>query len=144
MVVYLTKDWSKYRHFNADGWKTVYTVIFNTACTEVLFSADAIIRIYNIESGEEVAALEGHAKQVRCLCISRDDKLAFSGGHDRCIQIWDLQTRKSIGKLVGHENFVLTIALTPDESIIASSGSDSTVRIWDVRDQRMMAIMRGH
>ena len=78
------------------------------------------------------------------MCITKDDRFACSGGHDRCIRIWDLERQVSIGKLDGHNNFVITIALTPDDKTIVSSGSDSTVRLWDFEDQIPMAIMKGH
>ena len=141
VIVYKTNDWSVLKHIRGQGWKTVYNAIFNTKCTWVLFGADAIVRIYDLETEQEVAALEGHTKQVRCVCITKDDRIACSGGHDRCIRIWDLHQMKSIGKLDGHNNFVLTIALTPDDSMIVSSGSDCTVRLWDLEDQRVMSIM---
>ena len=102
VIVYKTEGWQVHRHVRSNGWRTVYSAVFNNACTKVLFGADAIIRIYDLESEREVGILEGHTKQVRCITLTKNDKIACSGGHDRCIRVWDLERLCSIGKLDGH------------------------------------------
>ena len=134
IIVYRTEDWAIHKKIIGRGWSTVYCPIISNAGNQVLFGADANVRIFDVETEEEIANLAGHAKQVRCVCMTKDDRFAVSGAHDRTIRIWNLDRQVSIGKLVGHENFVITVALTPDDRTIVSSGSDRTVRLWDFED----------
>ena len=53
-------------------------------------SYDSTIRIWNIETHEEIATLEGHTDFVLCLAFHKN-KL-FSGSFDETIRIWNTDT----------------------------------------------------
>ena len=62
VMVYNVEDWSVRQKIRGRGWKTVYNSIINHAGTQVLFGADAVVRIFDIDNQEEIAQLEGHTK----------------------------------------------------------------------------------
>lgn len=83
-------------------------------------------------TGGSAAVLEGHDQYVTCLDISRDGRLALSGGDDRTLRLWDLETRQCTRVLEGHEHRVGTVCLSLDGRLALSGSDDRTMRLWDL------------
>ena len=49
------------------------------------------IRIWKVETGENIATFTGHTTDVQCFAISKDCTVLASGGHDGVIFLWDLK-----------------------------------------------------
>ena len=58
--------------------------------TIVRGSFDETLRVWDLESMEEKACLEGHNHWVTSVAISRDGKTAVSGSWDETLRVWDL------------------------------------------------------
>ncbi len=57
--------------------------------TDPNFSNDCSVRVWNLKTYKPVI-LEGHTNTVLCVCISPDNTIVASGGHDRTIRVWDI------------------------------------------------------
>ena len=55
VMLYNTEDWGVRKRIKGRGWKTVYSAIINNAGTQVLFGADAVVRVFDIDNEEEIA-----------------------------------------------------------------------------------------
>ena len=55
-------------------------------------SRDNTIKIWNLESGQEIKTLAGHNGSVRSVAISSDSKYIVSGSDDNTIKIWNLES----------------------------------------------------
>lgn len=102
-------------------------------------SYDSTIKLWNIETGEEIRTLTGHELGVRCLQFD-DTKLA-SGSLDGKVKVWDLQSGKCLCTLPGHTGGVIGLHLTG--TLLASSSADETIRVWNFQD-RSAVTLRGH
>ena len=49
------------------------------------------VRLWDVESGENIATFRGHCSDVQCLAFSPDSALLASGGFDGTILLWDLK-----------------------------------------------------
>jgi WD40 repeat protein len=58
--------------------------------------------------------LKGHKVDVVCLDISRDGRLAVSGGNDNLAIVWDLRTGEQLRRLEGIQGKVWGVSLSPD------------------------------
>ena len=117
-------------------------------------SADKTIRIWNMETGQQVGEpLTGHTHGVQSVAISPyklDEngggsaaRYIVSGSSDKTIRIWNMETGQQVGKpFIGHTATVASVAISPynvDENgrgsaarYIVSGSSDKTIRIWNM------------
>ena len=49
------------------------------------------IRLWKVDTGENIATFWGHTTDVQCCAFSQDGTLLVSGGHDGAIYLWDLK-----------------------------------------------------
>ena len=49
------------------------------------------VRLWDVESGENIATFRGHCSDVQCLAFSPDNTILASGGYDGTILLWDLK-----------------------------------------------------
>ena len=49
------------------------------------------IRLWKVDTGENIATFWGHTTDVQCFTFSQDGTLLVSGGHDGAIYLWDLE-----------------------------------------------------
>jgi len=95
------------------------------------FYADQQIRLWDLQSGAEVARLGGHKGWINALVLLPDGRLA-SGSSDHTIRLWDLVRCAETAKLEGHTNTVHALSVLPDGRL-ASASWDHTIRLWDLQ-----------
>jgi len=97
---------------------------------------DGSVRVYDGDSGEELAALPGHT-ELLCVRFSPDGRRLLAGGRDAHIHIWDAETYDEIVQLRGHTAYVYSLDFSPDAETLASGSGDGTVRLWETQPLRV-------
>jgi WD40 repeat protein len=92
---------------------------------------ESVIRLWEVETGNEWGRLDGHRSWVSSLAFWPDGRTLVSGSADQTIRIWDLSSRKVIDTLRGHQLEVWSLALTPDTTRLVSGSKDGSVFLWD-------------
>ena len=100
---------------------------------------DTTIKIWDVESGEEIRTLTGHESGIRCLQF--DDMKLISGSIDRNIKIWNWRTGECLSTYLGHAGGVLGLHF--DSTLLASGSTDKTIKIWNFEDKSTFSL-RGH
>ena len=99
-----------------------------------LVSAGETLRVFDVESGEEMHRLRGHAGPVRSLAAFADGCRIASAGEDRTVRIWDLEQARELLTLRGHDHAVTAVAATADGSrVMAFGGYEQTALVaWEL------------
>jgi WD40 repeat protein len=122
----------------------VISVAFSPDGSKVVSgSRDKTIRLWDVQSGSELASFKGHEDYVNSVAFSPDGSKIVSGG-DNTIRLWDVQSGSELASFKGHENYVISAAFSPDGSKVVSGSYDKTVRLWDVQSGSELASFKGH
>ncbi|HXD87009.1 MAG TPA: WD40 repeat domain-containing protein [Urbifossiella sp.] len=104
--------------------------------------ADAVVRVWDVQTQAEVRGLRGHTEWATCVAFSPDARLLLSGGADKIARIFELAPQEGAGGL-GHLLTVNAIAVSPDGKLAATASADHTVKIWELATGRELATLIG-
>ncbi len=109
-------------------------------------SGDGDVKIWNLETGQEVVRFKAHPFAAYALAFSPDGKTLVSGGGDQKLCFWDVASLKSkasapgapqttaalrkMATLQGHLKDVWAVAFSPDGQTLASGGKDGLAKFW--------------
>lgn len=118
------------------------------------FCAKGEIILWDVDTGEVVRRLQGHAGTVRSLAFSPDGSFALSGScaerddDNTCISgemiLWDVESGRSASRFEGHTDWVWSVAYSPDGSRVLSGSLDGTMILWDVESGEIVRQFEGH
>lgn len=105
---------------------------------KTLATGGRAVRLWDIETGENVGMLTGHLAAIRGLVYSPDGKTLFSAGEDRIIRFWDAVGHVELKSLPPQEKPIHGITLSPDGTVLASASGNyhspeesGQVKLWD-------------
>ena len=95
-------------------------------------SADNTIKLWDVETGQEIRTLKGHDGVVYSVNFSPDGKTLVSGSWDKTIKLWNVETGQEIRTLKGHDDSVWSVNFTPDGKTLVSGSADRTIKLWNL------------
>ncbi len=107
-------------------------------------SMDKTVRLWDAESGEELACLRGHEGGVVGLAFSSDGQRLASASFDKTLRLWNGLSGEQLTCLRGHADGVRGVSFSPDGRRLASASMDKTVRLWDAESGEELARLVGH
>ena len=69
-------------------------------------SSDNTLKVWDVATGQCVATLEGHSKDVWCVAMFPDGRRVVSASDDKTLKVWDVVTGKCVATLQGHRSGV--------------------------------------
>ena len=98
--------------------------------TALVGTYDRTIRLYDLDSGRQLANLGGYSSgSAECLALSQDGTLAVSGGFSG-VHLWSLENGRCLRTFDGHQDKVEDVAMLPGEPYAISVSGDDTARMW--------------
>jgi WD40 repeat protein len=94
--------------------------------------SDNVVRVWDKNTKEQIAALEGHSEQVVAITFSPDGKRLLSASSDATARVWDWEKKSAIATLKGHTAAINAVAYSADGKTIATASNDGTVKLWYV------------
>ena len=96
-------------------------------------SVDKTLKLWNVETGKEIATYIGHKSHIYIASFSPDGKIIASGGTDKTIKLWNVDSREEVFSIEGHKNLVYSIAFSPDGNTLASGSYDKSIKLWNLK-----------
>lgn len=111
---------------------SVFAAAFRPDGAQVAFAgADRAIRVFNVETGEQVGLIEDHADWIFDLAYSPDGKRLASASRDKTSKVFDAEKFESIVTFPGHNDIVYTVGFSGDGKLVATGGQDARIRVWN-------------
>jgi WD40 repeat protein/serine/threonine protein kinase/tetratricopeptide (TPR) repeat protein len=92
---------------------------------------DASVRVWDVATGKERAALLGHKRRVWRVAISPDGQTLASGSLDNTVRLWDLANSALLATLTVGDS-VRSVAFSPDGKTLAVGTESGALEFWDV------------
>jgi len=107
-------------------------------------SLDKTIKVWAVETGNELMTLQGHKEFVNSVAVSPDGRRIASGSADKTIRVWDIGTGTELMTIAtGHEEEVSNVAFSPDGKLIVAGSSGGSIKVWDASNGTEIATLLG-
>lgn len=108
-------------------------------------SNDNRVLIWDMETGEELAACEGHSNSVMSVAFSPINNTVLSGSRDGTMRLWNWHENSCETLMIfapdtgiahrddtGQSTWIWDVAFMPDGASVVSAGKDGSLIRWDV------------
>jgi serine/threonine protein kinase len=94
-------------------------------------SEDKTIRLWDINTGREIAILTGHQKSVETIAFHpHHSGLLYSGDRNGIIKLWRVIDGEELNSIDTRQSKINALAISTDAKLLISAGSDKTIEIW--------------
>jgi hypothetical protein len=110
-----------------------YCIVLSTDGRQLLSGGlECSVRLWDLESGKELARCRGHRAAVRSVSFAPDGRRAVSSGQDFTVRLWDLETGRQLDVFRADRDMIHSVAFSMDGKTVLSASRDGTVRVWQV------------
>ena len=105
-------------------------------------SSEGRIRVWDLESGEQVAMLEGDLSEVLCLESIGENYLVSN--YENEIALWNIESEEMEDSIQGHSDLVTCMKKV--NGLLATGSKDKTIRLWEIEDKSLkeVGVLEGH
>jgi len=119
--------------------------ISNDSNTILSASHDNTIKLWNLETGEEIQTFQGHTDFVMGAAFSSDDNTVWSGSADNTLKVWDKTGQETDTFQGDWAGFFYSIAFSPTrKQALLSTSSDNLLKFWDTETGHETGTLKGH
>jgi WD40 repeat protein len=138
-----SQEWQPMRELiGHQSWVT--TVAFNPKLPNLVSgSLDDTIRVWNLQTGQLLYSLDGHARGVNHVVIGAGGQVLASCGDDDVVRVWNLTNGSLIHTLSGHLRDVTAVAIGQKGFLLASASEDRTIKIWTLDRGNLVKTLAG-
>lgn len=118
-------------NFSADGKRLVSS------------SYDQSVRLWDVDSGQELKIFEKHTDWVKTVAISNDGEIIASGSLDHTAKVWDSKTGQEICSF-SEESIVQTVSISPNKQLLFTGTEAGIARLWSLETKKQLLSLGEH
>jgi WD40 repeat protein len=99
-------------------------------------SRDLTARLWDLETGRELAVLAGHRMSVSALAFAANNGRIATGSWDDTVRLWDADRGSELGIYGNHPGGVHAVAFSPDHRTLAVLSGGAELRFWNLATGR--------
>jgi WD40 repeat protein len=99
---------------------------------------DGTVRLWDIDSGNEIRKYKGHAGEAWWVACDSAGKRLLSTGSDLIVRLWDVETGEELQKMIGHRKTPTAAVFLPDGQTAVSASEDWFLKMWDLNTGKMI------
>lgn len=115
----------------------------STGPLSLLVAAGNQLRVLDPSTLAVVKAFSAQDAYINAVAITRDGKLAASGG-SKDISLWDVASGRETARLIGHLKPVNCLEFSRDGNYLVSGSDDQAVIVWDPASGKEVAKWTGY
>ncbi len=112
--------------------------------TLLIGHSDRTLRLWDMETGQEIREFPGHDALVYSLAYSSGGRTAIAGTGNGILIVWDVVTGAEIIRLLGHQDPISAIRYAPSGRQVASASRRGEIILWNLDDGDQLAAFSGH
>jgi len=102
---------------------------------------------WNLESGEQIRAVDAHQKWIRAITLTPDQKTLVSVSDDMVCRLWDAESGSLLHELRGHEprtphhfpSMLFCCTVSSDGRLLATGDKVGHVVVWEIATGKQLA-----
>lgn len=106
---------------------------------------DETLRLWDLETGEQVARFDIMAGHIDCVAYSPDGTcVLFGTSGDGALRLLEIESGEEVLRFGQHEHCYASVAFSPDGHHALVGSGDSTMRLFDLKTGKEIRRFEGH
>ncbi|MEY2913906.1 MAG: hypothetical protein RLZZ184_3215, partial [Cyanobacteriota bacterium] len=93
-------------------------------------SQDKTIKLWDVETSQEIRTLSGHSDHISSLAFSPNGQILASASKDKTLKIWTIDNGEEISSIKYNDAVINSIAFSPDGKVLAAGSGDKTIALF--------------
>lgn len=123
--------------------KNIRGLAFSDDARWLVSTAEANLRVWDVDSGVCWKDLRGHEKEVMCVEFCPRTGRLVSAGTDATLRVWDITSGECL-KILRSPSSLFTVRLAPDAGQALTCGEDGVIRVWNLETGDCVRELHGH
>jgi WD40 repeat protein len=95
-------------------------------------SQDKTIKLWNLETSQEIKTLSGHSDHICSVAYSPNGQNFASASKDKTVKLWSVASGEEISSVKCTDSVIYSIAFSPDGKILAAGSGDTTITMFPI------------